>query len=230
MSFWAYIITIPALILFALFVPRIVPEAQSQDTEANTNASLLNGKLISYLMLTFIVITAYMIMGIKVPTLMVSTGYGTATDASYVILGLSLGAMLGGATFGRLFAALKNLILPVAMAVMAAVMLLIAVSTSTWLTVLGVLLTGVGVRQFFPWILNAVNADGAGSATGTALILIAYNLAGSLSPYSALLIQRLTGITDLHGMFWINVVLFAILAIIVGALVIFKSRVDEEEA
>lgn len=230
MSFWAYIITIPALILFALFVPRIVPEAQSQDTEANTNASLLNGKLISYLMLTFIVITAYMIMGIKVPTLMVSTGYGTATDASYVILGLSLGAMLGGATFGRLFAALKNLILPVAMAVMAAAMLLIAVSTSTWLTVLGVLLTGVGVRQFFPWILNAVNADGAGSATGTALILIAYYLAGSLSPYSALLIQRLTGITDLHGMFWINVVLFAILAIIVGALVIFKSRVDEEEA
>ena len=122
--------------------------------------------------------------------------------------------MLGGVIFGRVFAALKDYILPASMVTMAIAMGLIAISSNTWITVLGGFITGVGVRQFFPWILNSVNADGSGSANGTALILIAYNLAGSLSPYSALLIQKIGKFSNLHTMFWVNVGLFACLAVI----------------
>lgn len=214
MSFLAYIITIPALILFAIFVPKISTEQESVKQSGTAQSKRNNGKFAALLVLTFVVITAYMIMGIKVPTLMVSAGYGTATDASYVILGLSLGAMLGGVIFGRVFAALKDYILPASMVTMAIAMGLIAISSNTWITVLGGFITGVGVRQFFPWILNSVNADGSGSANGTALILIAYNLAGSLSPYSALLIQKIGKFSNLHTMFWVNVGLFACLAVI----------------
>lgn len=214
MSFLAYIITVPALILFAIFVPKITTEQESVKQSATAHSTRNNGKFAALLVLTFVVITAYMIMGIKVPTLMVSAGYGNATDASYVILGLSLGAMLGGVIFGRVFAALNDFILPASMVTMAIAMGLIAISSHTWVTVLGGFITGVGVRQFFPWILNSVNADGSGSANGTALILIAYNLAGSLSPYSALLIQKIGKFSNLHTMFWVNVGIFSCLAII----------------
>ncbi|WP_164507096.1 MFS transporter [Agrilactobacillus yilanensis] len=223
MSFWAYVITVPALILFTLFVPQITNDQKTSNV-ATQAAPGHKGKLAALLLLTFIVITAYMIMGIKVPTLMVSAGYGTATDASYVILGLSLGAMLGGVIFGRMFAALKNYILPVSMLLMAIAMALIALSNSTWLTVFGGFVTGVGVRQFFPWILNSVNADGNGSVNDTALILIVYNLAGSLSPYSALLIQKINRFSDLHPIFWINVGIFGALTVITLIIILINGR------
>ena len=68
---------------------------------------------------------------------MVNAGYGTATSASYVILGLSLGAMLGGILFGRVFTWLKDYILVAAFLSLGLAMFLIAISNTTWLTVLG---------------------------------------------------------------------------------------------
>lgn len=82
MSFWAYLITVPALILFALFVPKI-PKTKvvtKSQPDQSTKTAKLPRAMFAYLVLTFIVITFYMIMGIKVPTLMVSAGYGTATS------------------------------------------------------------------------------------------------------------------------------------------------------
>lgn len=175
------------------------------------------------MLLTFVVITAYMIMGIKVPTLMVNAGYGDATDASYVILGLSLGAMLGGLIFGRVLTALKNDTLPVSMLVLAVAMALIAVSDQTWVTIVAGFITGIGVRQFFPWVLNIIN-QGDGSASGTAMILIAYNLAGSLSPYSALAIQSVVGFKDLHVIFWINAGIYITLAVVTAVVVALLKR------
>lgn len=227
MSFWAYIITVPALILFALFVPKIPKQEKAKPT---AQSSAISGKpktvsslLVVLLLLTFVVITFYMIMGIKVPTLMVDAGYGTATSASYVILALSLGAMLGGLIFGHVFTMLKNYLLTFAFIIIAVAMMLIAVSTTSWVTILGGFLTGVGVRLFFPWILIAVNANGHGNALGTSLILIAYNLAGSLSPYTALFLQDTLKISNLRGMFWINALVYLILAVIVGALSYINS-------
>jgi len=190
MSFWAYAITIPALILFTLFVPSI-PKADVTTTKETKVASKakLPKALFGYLVMTFVVITFHMIMGIKVPTLMVSAGYGTATSASFVILSLSLGAMLGGILFGRVFLLMKDYILVIAFVFLALAMSLIAVSNTTWLTMLGGFFTGIGARFFFPWVLNAVNIGGTGNALATSIVLVVYNLAGSLSPYTSLLIQ-----------------------------------------
>jgi len=212
MSFWAYVITVPAFVMFALFVPRI-PKAQPQQKTAQQSSHLPKA-IFGYLILTFIVITFYMIMGIKVPTLMVSAGYGTATSASYVILALSLGAILGGLLFGRLFTWLKDRILIVAFTALTLAMVAIAVSNATWLTVIGGFLTGIGARLFFPWVLNAVNLEGSGNTLATSLILIAYNLAGSLSPYTALLLQNSLHIASIQNLFWLNTLVFVILAVV----------------
>ncbi|WP_082405044.1 hypothetical protein [Secundilactobacillus similis] len=230
----AYAITIPALVLFGLFVPAITPEKHTgreqgvvNDSSSEKSAKLNIGR---YLLLIFVVITVYMIMGIKVPTLMVTAGYGTATDASYVILGLSLGAMLGGLIFGRVYELLKTAIFPVSMLILALAMGLIAVSSSTALTVLGGFITGVGIRMFFPWVLNTVNANGSGSALGTSLILVAYNLAGSLSPYSALAIQSVGHVASLRGLFWVIVGTFLILTVIGIITAITSSKIKQQIA
>ena len=50
----------------------------------------------------------------------------------------------------------------------------------------------------------------------TSLILIAYNLAGSLSPYTALLIQNVLHIDNIRNLFWINMIVFVILAVVMS--------------
>lgn len=90
----------------------------------------------------------------------------------------------------------------------------IAVSNATWLTVIGGFLTGIGARLFFPWVLNAVNLEGSGNTLATSLILIAYNLAGSLSPYTALLLQNSLHIASIRNLFWLNTLVFVILAVV----------------
>ena len=223
MSFWAYAITIPALILFTLFVPSI-PKADVTTTKETKVASKakLPKALFGYLVMTFVVITFHMIMGIKVPTLMVSAGYGTATSASFVILSLSLGAMLGGILFGRVFLLMKDYILVIAFVFLALAMSLIAVSNTTWLTMLGGFFTGIGARFFFPWVLNAVNIGGTGNALATSIVLVVYNLAGSLSPYTSLLIQDWLNITNLRDLFWLNAAVYAGLTLILAIVIRIK--------
>ncbi|QEA31419.1 MFS transporter [Secundilactobacillus malefermentans] len=225
MSFWAYAITIPALILFTLFVPSI-PKADVTTTKETKVASKakLPKALFGYLVMTFVVITFHMIMGIKVPTLMVSAGYGTATSASFVILSLSLGAMLGGILFGRVFLLMKDYILVIAFVFLALAMSLIAVSNTTWLTMLGGFFTGIGARFFFPWVLNAVNIGGTGNALATSIVLVVYNLAGSLSPYTSLLIQDWLNITNLRDLFWLNAAVYAGLTLILAIVIRIKQK------
>ncbi|KRM59107.1 hypothetical protein C5L31_002070 [Secundilactobacillus malefermentans] len=225
MSFWAYAITIPALILFTLFVPSI-PKADVTTTKETKVASKakLPKALFGYLVMTFVVITFHMIMGIKVPTLMVSAGYGTATSASFVILSLSLGAMLGGILFGRVFLLMKDYILVIAFVFLALAMSLIAVSNTTWLTMLGGFFTGIGARFFFPWVLNAVNIGGTGNALATSIVLVVYNLAESLSPYTSLLIQDWLNITNLRDLFWLNAAVYAGLTLILAIVIRIKQK------
>ncbi|WEV40117.1 MFS transporter [Lactobacillus sp. ESL0681] len=226
MSFLAYAITLPALILFTLYVPRIprITEPKVVHSTSKTNF----GTLIPYLLLTFIVISLYMIMRIKVSSLIVTAGYGSATDASYVILALSLGAMLGGGIFGRVFAKINNWIVPLAMAIMALAMGMIAVAQTTILTIMGGFLTGFGVRLFFPWILNEVNRSQSGNTLTTSIILISYNLAGTLAPYSALLIQKLVGFKSLTGFFYFNLVCYLILAVCLAIAFARQNKIGQQ--
>jgi len=232
-SFWAYLITIPALIFFTLFVPKIPtikPTVKAEDD--SPKAPLFNGRLISLLILTFVVVSFYMIMGIKVPTLMVNSGYGTTTSASYVILALSLGSMVGGAIFGKLYEWLKNYVIVLGFSSLAISMALIALSNTTALTILGGFLTGVGFRLYIPWALNIVNMDGKGNPWGTSFILMSYNLAGSLAPYTALLLQSVFKIDQLRNIFWMNTIAYVVIAAIVVSLLAgfkrFHRQVTDE--
>lgn len=216
MSFWAYIITVPALLMFTLFVPKIPKTmlARSIQTAGVSRKTHLANQIYGLLCLTFVVITLYMIMGIKVPTLMVNKGYGTPTQASFVILALSLGAMLGGLLFGKIFQIIGNRILVLAFSLETIAMAVIAVSNTTGLTIVGGFLTGLGVRLFFPWLLNTINAENNGNTVATSLVLIVYNLAGSLSPYTALLLQKVFHFQHLTTLFWISAGIYLVLAIV----------------
>ena len=57
--------------------------------------------MLSYVILIFIAAMLYMIMGIKIASLMNEVGYGTASDASFVIIVLSLGGISAGLFFGK---------------------------------------------------------------------------------------------------------------------------------
>ncbi|MFC6175743.1 MFS transporter [Companilactobacillus huachuanensis] len=231
-SFWAYLITIPALVFFTLFVPKISTTKPVVKTENNLpKTPLFNSRLISLLILTFVVVSFYMIMGIKVPTLIVDSGYGTTTSASYVILDLSLGSMAGGAIFGKLYDWVKNYVIVLGFSSLAISMALIALSNTISVTILGGFLTGLGFRLYIPWALNIVNMGGNGNPWATSLILMSYNLAGSMAPYTALLLQSVLKINQLRNIFWMNTIAYLVITILVVLFLVgfskFRNRVTD---
>ncbi|ANK59399.1 hypothetical protein AYR54_03550 [Loigolactobacillus backii] len=59
-----------------------------------------------------------------------------------------------------------------------------------------------------------MNLEGNGNTLATSLILIADNLADSLSPYIALLLQNGLHIASIRNLFWLNTLVFVLWAIV----------------
>ena len=103
--------------------------------------------------------TLNMTMGIKVSSLMVEEGYGYASDASMVIMLLSLGSMISGFLFGKLYKILKNYILSVGFIITAIAMIIIGLSHTVWMSVLGGFLVGFGFRVMMPTPVSYTHLD-----------------------------------------------------------------------
>lgn len=167
-----------------------------------------------------------MTMGIKVTTLMTTSGYGTATDGSTVILMIGLGAMISGFLFGRIIKVTQRFTLPIAFLLLASAMFIIGFSNSVFFTAIGGLLTGFGFRMVMPYLINSINSGGSikNSGLATSALLVGYNLGASLSPYGAIIIQKISWVKSLRGIFYTDGTILAILAVCGAALAIFYSR------
>lgn len=116
--FLAYAIAIPVFFFFLKVIPQVETKDILQKFESNVQKDTTHqygrfSKVFVFMILIVIGATLNMTMGIKVSSLMVEEGYGYASDASMVIMLLSLGSMISGFLFGKLYKILKNYILSV---------------------------------------------------------------------------------------------------------------------
>ncbi|MEG0591708.1 MAG: MFS transporter [Coprobacillus sp.] len=228
--FYAYFIAVPVILLFAKFVPKIDTKdmlLKNQNQKSNDNQS--KGSflpVIGYVGFIFIVAILYMTMGIKVSSLITNEGIGSASDGSSVIMLLSLGSMLGGFTFGRLFKILKDYIFIIGLMMLAFAMVLIGISTNVLMCIIGGFIVGFGFRMIMPYLINKINTSSIQNKTlATSLLLVGFNLGSFLSPYGSIILQKMAWLDNLRGLFYIDALCFVALSIIsIIFVMIIKNR------
>lgn len=218
--FISYAIAIPVFFIFWKVIPKVKTEdilhknakqvVVSEGKEGNFSIVFV------FMILIVIGATLNMTMGIKVSSLIVEQGYGSASDASTVIMLLSLGAMISGFLFGKMYKIFKNYIMSVGFMITALAMFIIGISNASWMTVLGGFLVGFGFRVMMPCLTNIVNSSHLKNPTlATSLLLVAYNLGSAFAPYGSMLIQKFSWTSDLRGVFYVDGIGFICLAVIV---------------
>ena len=218
--FISYAIAIPVFFIFW----KVIPKVKTEDIlHKNTKQVVVNdGKegnfsiVFVFMILIVIGATLNMTMGIKVSSLIVEQGYGSASDTSTVIMLLSLGAMISGFLFGKMYKLFKNYIMSVGFTITALAMFIIGISNTSWMTVLGGFLVGFGFRVMMPCLTNIVNSSHLKNPTlATSLLLVAYNLGSAFAPYGSMIILKFSWTSDLRGIFYVDGIGFICLAVIV---------------
>ncbi|WP_300630372.1 MFS transporter [uncultured Thomasclavelia sp.] len=204
--FLAYAIAIPVCIVFIKFIPKV---ATANDISVDTNVIVKengfkkdNIMLISFIALLFVAASLYMTMGIKVSTLITTAGYGNASDASLVIILLSLGAITAGTLFSKIIKIFKQLTPIIGLLILALAMFLIGISNSMIITFAGGFLTGFGFKIFMPYLIDRINnSQIKNTPLATSLLLVGFNLGAFISPYSSIFMQNSALSDSLNSLF-----------------------------
>lgn len=204
--FLAYAIAIPVCIVFIKFIPKV---ATANDISVDKNVIVKengfkkdNIMLISFIALLFVAASLYMTMGIKVSTLITTAGYGNASDASLVIILLSLGAITAGTLFSKIIKIFKQLTPIIGLLILALAMFLIGISNSMIITFAGGFLTGFGFKIFMPYLIDRINnSQIKNTPLATSFLLVGFNLGAFISPYSSLFMQNIALSDSLNSLF-----------------------------
>lgn len=218
--FLAYAIAIPVCIVFIKFIPKV---ATANDISVDTNVIVKengfkkdNIMLISFIALLFVAASLYMTMGIKVSTLITTAGYGNASDASLVIILLSLGAITAGTLFSKIIKIFKQLTPIIGLLILALAMFLIGISNSMIITFAGGFLTGFGFKIFMPYLIDHINnSQIKNTPLATSLLLVGFNLGAFISPYSSIFMQNIALSDSLNSLFMVLSGGFICLAVVI---------------
>ena len=218
--FLAYAIAIPVCIVFIKFIPKV---ATANDISVDTNVIVKengfkkdNIMLISFIALLFVAASLYMTMGIKVSTLITTAGYGNASDASLVIILLSLGAITAGTLFSKIIKIFKQLTPIIGLLILALAMFLIGISNSMIITFAGGFLTGFGFKIFMPYLIDRINnSQIKNTPLATSLLLVGFNLGAFISPYSSIFVQNIALSDGLNSLFIVLSGGFICLAVVI---------------
>ena len=108
-------------------------------------------------------------------------------------------------------------------------MIIIGLSNTIWMTVLGGFLVGFGFRIMMPCLTSVVNTTNLKNPTlATSLLSVAYNLGSAFAPYGSIVIQKFSWTKDLRGVFYVDGLCFMILAVITAMIVTIQMMKDKK--
>ncbi len=209
-SFLAYGIALPVLLLFSFFVPAIQPTVPEKNTAAPKEK--ISHAVWSYVALLILVVTVYMSVTVKITSLLLDKGIGGATAGSNLIALVGLGAMLAGILFGRLVIVTKKWTLPLAFVGLALSMFLTAFAPNIIVASIAAILCGLAFRTFIPYLFNEVNQQSDNAEKSTSILLMAFNLGAAFAPITIAVFQQLLPVLNQQGLFIGEGILMLILA------------------
>lgn len=212
-SFSVYIVALPILIVFSLFVPEIQPVPLKKRSESKE--SPIDAVFIKYLLLLFVAVTVYMSVAVKVTSLLYFKGIGDATDGSNLLAFVGLGAMIAGLLFGKTVGFFKKWTLFVAFFCMGLAMWLLAIAPNLIVASVAVVLCGLSFRTFVPYVFNEVNQNSPNAEADTSRLLIFFNIGTAFTPVTISLVQKVFPYLSQSGLFYGEALLMVLIAFLV---------------
>ncbi len=141
-AFLVYLFALVLLALFVLFVPEDEEEEIVGDlSEIKLTAQMWKtGLLLAFL--AFFVINVNIFVTIRIPTMVVEHGFGTAREASWILGSMRIMGIVAGTLVGILVERLKDWLLPLSYVVFGVAVLGIAFSNNLWFLALGAMVSG----------------------------------------------------------------------------------------
>ena len=230
-AFAIYLLVIPALILFTLFVPLKKQPVVASQHESRPKQSI-NSKVILIAGLMFAIFAFYMPMAYELPSLIVSQQMGTASTAA-LIAGLS--TLIGipiGASFGFFFKRLHDKIFPLGFILVTLGFLITALSPNIAILFGGVIVLGFGFGLGVPYMYNWLDWSAPANSVNlaTTIVLVLVNVGCALSPSLLALIATPLGLNHPRGIMLISTCAFLVIAIYatIHYLGVHKANVAKE--
>ncbi len=182
-SFSIYLIILPVLILFALFVP-IKKETSITSEKQPKEKQVINSQIWSLVLIVFGLFTCYMVIPVKLPELVLSKGLGSMSSVSIItgistLVGIPIGMM-----YGKIHQALKDKVLIIGLTLIPLGLAIVCFSPYLFLVALGVMVSGIGFGLSLPFIYTEVARVSPSQSVNLAYtyILISTNIGVFASP------------------------------------------------
>ncbi len=207
--FLVYLLAFFCLLLYGLFVPSVSVHALHAKNVSQDSSQLVRFtsketiQVIGLFTITLFLSAMYMMIGIKITSLIIFLRYGTASDGALFAATIGFGAMIAGMVFHRFVRWTKNLLFGICLGLFGTAMFIIGVANHLSIALSGAFLAGFSFRTLVPYILHYINSGKTKSAGfATSLILIAVNLGAFISPYIAMFIGVITNISSPRTVFF----------------------------
>lgn len=231
-AYWVYLLFIPTLILFVIFVPSPEKVMASKDTNPDKDEKKLSKPnveqpnarrtVIMLALLLLVYMSCAMVSYIKLAMMYVQTGIGTPTQASTVISILGFSQLIGGALFGTAFKFLKEKVLPIGIGLSGVAMILMTFAGSN-LTVAALGgISGLFGGMAVPYIFTKISLVSTTKTAplNNALVLVGSNLGSFVAPMFASLLG-VTALTSLRNAGWVIV---GLTVVIIGVMLIGRKH------
>lgn len=188
-SFAVYLIMIPILILFIVFVPDSPKYENSQKVKSSIQINI-----IKYVVLICMTLMIYNAVFLKIPTLIVEKNMGNAVDASFILTVVQIGSMLTGFLFERIYRIVKRNVLSLALILMAVSFAFISITTSFYMIVVCATMAGISFSLLTPYLFHRVAQISTveNQSLATSMLIVGAQIAGFISPYFLAVISQIS--------------------------------------
>lgn len=185
-SFIVYIISVPVLVLFTLFVPNPDSKNLTHHEQNNINQKQkINMHTIVFSLFLFIFVIFYIALFVRFSDYFTSKGFGDVTNAGNILSLVTVGGMLSGFAFGFIYKLIKTKTVLLGIILMSVGFLIIANTNNRAILCIGAVLIGVSFPITVAYIFNLISViSPPGSEVLVAsFLLVGCNLGALLAPY-----------------------------------------------
>lgn len=220
-TLWTYLIILPILLLFSLFIPDVHPSNQKT---TNKEKVKIDKNFFVFIGLLVVLITIYMSVSIKISAFLNEQHFGTVKDASNGLALMGVGAMMAGLLFGINTRIFKQWLLVVSFLGMSVSLYVLANTQSVFWMIMMNFTIGLSFRTFIPYLLNLANQvdDGMGERR-TALLLVGFNIGSAFAPVTINLFSKLLHLSTVKSIYLMEAFIVLIIAIATGVHVCYKQ-------
>lgn len=206
-------------LLFAIFLPKPLQleETSSATSEAHTEKASIPGSTWILMALLFLQTLFIYPQFLYTSSVVQAAGVGDAAVAGYIMTTFSIGGIIAGSIFGKLFQAMGSRTLVFGSALLAVDLALMATATSLPLFFVANVIGGIGYASFLITIFTGISINTAPTAVPTAMGINSAGMAiaGFSSSFVAVFIANLFGqAANLRFPFFVAMVFFALCAVV----------------